>query len=135
MSASPVITYRQLGPNNDPLWGNGQLNYLSDLEAAAQAVLTRLQLFQGEWWAATNEGLPLFQGILGQSASPAGLQQGSILITARILGSPYIISISNLVTGFSPAPRGPLTYTALVQSQFGQFLVSNVPQPPSGALT
>jgi hypothetical protein len=134
MSASPVITYRQLGPNNDPLWGNGQLNYLADLAAVAQAVLTRLQLFEGEWWAATNDGLPLFQSILGQSAAPVSQQQSSLLITARILGSPYIVSIGSVVTSFNSVTRQPFAYSAVVQSQFGQFQVSNVPQPPSGAL-
>ena len=133
MSTTPVITYRQLGPNNDPLWGNGQLNYLSDLEAVAQAVLTRLNLFQGEWWAATNDGLPLFQVILGQGAAPVNQQQMSLSITARILATPYVISVSTVQTSYNPLTR-QYNYSSVVQTQFGQLQVTNVPQPPSGAL-
>jgi hypothetical protein len=133
MSTSSTITYRQLGANNDPLWGNGQLNYLSDLAAVAQAVLTRLQLFEGEWWAATNDGLPLWQSILGQGASPVNQQQISLLITARILATPYVISVGAVQPSYSSTARA-FAYSAVVQTQFGQLQVTNIPQPPSGAL-
>jgi hypothetical protein len=133
MSTSPLITYRQLGPNNDPLWGNGQMNYVGNLAAVAQAILTRLQLFLGEWWAATNDGLPLFQSILGQSAAPTSQQQASLLITARILATPYVVSVGTVQTSYNPVTRA-YAYSAVVQTQFGQVQVTNIPQPPSGAL-
>jgi hypothetical protein len=129
-----VITVRQLGPNNDPLWGAGQDNYISDQAAVAQIVLCRLQMFQGEWWANTLDGLPLWQSILGQSASTSSQEQIAVLITQRILGSPFIITVNNVQTGFNSITR-QFTYSAQISTQFGTMVLSNYPQPPSGALT
>lgn len=129
-----TIKYRQLSASGDVLWGQGQANFLSDLPAVAQVVLTRLRLFQGEWWAATNDGLPLWQSILGQSGSPQNLQQIELLISQRIRGAPYVVSTSQVLTSYNSASRGPYKYSATVNTIFGQMTVTNVPQPPSGAL-
>ena len=132
--SSPTITVRQLSATGDPLYGQGQANYISDLAAVTQIVKTRLLLFQGEWWAATNDGLPLFQGILGQSASQRNQQQIELLITERILGTPYVISVSDVTISFNQTTRA-YSYYAVVNTQFGQFTTSgSVPQPPSAAL-
>lgn len=129
-----TIAYRQLDANGDPLWGQGVANFLTDRMAVAQVVLTRLRLFQGEWWADTADGLPLWQSILGQGASARAQEQASALITARVLGSPFVVGISNLQTAFARPTRGPFVYSATADTQFGQLTVANFPQPPSGAL-
>ncbi len=128
--SSPVITYVQL-VNGDPVWDLSA--QLTDLYAVAQAILTRLKMFQGEWWASTGDGLPLFQSILGQAASAKARQQIASLISARIVGTPYVVSIVNLQTGYTPQTRA-FTYYATVNTQFGQVAVSNYPPPPSGVL-
>lgn len=134
MSTTPVITYRQLSSTGDPLWGQGVANYLSNLNAVAQAVLTRLRLFQGEWWASTTDGLPLWQSILGQPAGQQSQQQMETIISARILGTPWVISLASVQTGFNPQTRA-FAYRASVNTQFGTIVVTNLPAPPSGALT
>lgn len=131
--ASLVITYRQLSSTGDPLWGQGTANYLSNLEAVAQAVLTRLQLFQGEWWASTTDGLPLWQNILGQPAGQQSQQQMATLISARILGTPWVIGLASVAITFNPQTR-MMGYTAVVNTQFGTIVVTNLPTPTSGAL-
>lgn len=134
MSTSPSILYRQLNANGDPIWGQGQANFLADQPAVAQAILTRLRLFEGEWWASLTDGLPLWQSILGQSASQAQQDEISAIISARILGTPFVLGISSLATSFNAQTRGPYTYSAVVATQFGQIIISNMPTPPSGAL-
>jgi hypothetical protein len=128
--SSPTITYVQL-VNGDPVWDLSA--QLADLYAVAQAISTRLKLFLGEFWAAKNDGTPVFQSILGQAASAAAQQQIASLLSARITGTPYVVGITNLQVGFVLQTRA-FTYYAVVNTQFGQLVVSNFPQPPSGAL-
>lgn len=127
------ISQRNLGPNYDPLWGQGQANFLTDLNAVAQLILTRLNLFEAEWWADLTDGTPMWQSILGASASLRQRQQISLLLTQRILGTPYAISVSELSLTFNPATR-QMTYTATVATQFGNTIVSNIPSPTPQAI-
>jgi len=127
-----TILYRKLDANHDPIYGQGRANYLTDVDAVAQAIQTRLLLFVGEWWENTLDGLPLWQQILGASASPANQQKITLLIQQRILGTPYVLpnGIQSLYASFN---RATLTFDfyAVVQTQFGAVVVTNMPQPPS----
>ena len=126
MSASPTVTYRALSPTGDPLWGQGQGNYLADLEAVALLLQTRLRLFVGEWWADLADGLPVFQVSPGASSILGGtlnIEQATLLIQARILATPYVTGIINLETSYSSTRQ--FLYSAVVQTQFGNVQVSN----------
>lgn len=129
MSASSIpvstVTYRQLGANNDPVWGQGSSNFLSGAQAVAQAVQTRLQMFQGEWWESLLDGLPLWQKILGVSTTEA---QVGLLVQQRILGTPYVSGITNLSVEFA-SPARSFSISATVQTVFGQVSVDYAPQP------
>jgi|SRR5882724_2585466 len=114
------ITYRQLGPNNDPIW----TSYLTDLDAVGQAILTRLRLFEGEWWADKSDGLPLWQQILGVSGANSRQQQISLLIQQRILGTPFVTSLSNVQVSYDGNARS-FSFYAVVQTQFGSIPISS----------
>lgn len=129
--SSPTITVRRLGPNNDPYNGQSGADFISDLSAVAQLIYQRLYLFQQEWFADTSDGLPLWQSILGQSESLRNQQAISLLIQERILGTPYVTGLSNVQ--YSCSNRSYQFY-AVVQTIFGNVVVSNYPQPPSHAL-
>lgn len=60
------MKYRRLDNNNDYSFGNGKYDFLVDIEAVPQAIKTKLNLFQGEWWEDLSEGLPFYQDIAGQ---------------------------------------------------------------------
>lgn len=60
------MRYRRIDENGDYTFGNGKYDFLVDIEAVPQAIKTKLNLFQGEWWEDLNEGLPFFQDIAGQ---------------------------------------------------------------------
>lgn len=117
----------------EPLYGNGVQNFISDLAAVAQIIQTRLRLFEGEWWAAQNDGLPLWQDILGQSGGPRNQQQIELVITSRIKGTPYVQGVSNVKVNYNVSIRS-LTYYAEVQTQFGVVVATNIPTVPSQAL-
>src|ERR1700679_3912461 len=92
-----TITVRALNPVTwEPQQGNGQANFISDLAAVTQIIATRLRLFQGEWFLNLLDGLPMFQSILGSSGSPRNLQVIMNLISARILGTPFVIGITSI---------------------------------------
>lgn len=60
------MRYRRIDVNGDYTFGNGQYDFLVDIEAVPQAITTKLKLFQGEWWEDLSEGLPFYQDIAGK---------------------------------------------------------------------
>jgi len=128
-SSAPAATflYRQLGPNNDPLWGQGSANFLRDAAAVAQAIYSRLLLFEGEWWESVLDGTPMWQSILGVANSE---QQISLLLQNRILGTPYVTGLTNVQVQVNQAARS-FTMSADAQTAFGPVPVTVTPQPPA----
>lgn len=55
---------RRLDANHDMQFGRGLADFARDAEATAQAVKTRLQLLQGEWFLDTAAGVPYLQSIM-----------------------------------------------------------------------
>ena len=129
-----TITVRKLDANHDPICGQGQANFISDREAVAQIVLTRLLLFEGEWWADQLDGTPFWQSILGASGSESDIRNVTQLITQRILGTPYVLSITGLQTSFDSTSR-TYNFYCVVNTQFGAIAVSNIPVPSTQSLS
>jgi hypothetical protein len=123
MSTSPSITVLNV-VNGEVQWDAP----IYDLAAVTQIIYERLLMFQGEWWASTADGLPLWQSILGQGASISSQQQMETLISQRILGTPFVISLSAVAISFNQQTR-QFSYSAQVQTQFGVVPLSNVPIP------
>lgn len=83
------MRYRRLNPVGDMTFGSSQNNFLRDIpEAVAQAVVTRLKLWLGEWFLDVAEGTPYVQAVLGkytaQTLGPAMRQR--ILETRDVTG-------------------------------------------------
>lgn len=119
MSSLPTISYIALDENDDPDF-TGQ-NVLSGAEAVAQAVLTRLRLFSGEWWEDTSLGLPVFQNILGQLGSQRGKAAIEELIYAYIADTPYVTAIRNVDVTFA---NGVFSFHAVIETVFGTTTVA-----------
>jgi hypothetical protein len=118
-----VITYRKLDANGDPMMGRGTANFVSDLDAVAQAISTKLKLFSGEWWENRNEGTPIFDEMLG-TTNNSRPQLVAQLLKQRILATPYVLSVTNLQTSFDPATRA-FQFSCQVATQFGTVTLSN----------
>jgi|SRR5579872_1598990 len=116
-----TIIVRALDKNGDPLRGNGLANFVSDSDAIAQIISTRLQLLQGEWFENTADGTPLFQQLLGH---PITSEAVALILRTRILGTPYVTEISNISVQYGRARR-TFAFSALVQTQFGLVSVTN----------
>lgn len=118
-----TIIVRSLGPNGDPLYGNGQADFLTDIDAVAQIITTTLKLFLGEWWENVLLGTPMFQSILGVGGA-SNTAAISAILQSRISSCPYVTDISSLVCTYNPANRG-LNFSCTVLTAFGTLQVSN----------
>ena len=117
-----TIQYLQLDASYDPILD--PTANLTDADAVNQAILTRLNLFLGEWWENLNLGLPVFQSMLGQLGSPQGLAAMQLAIQQTIQGTPYVMSTSSTVN----FENGKLSISYTTQTAFGQVSGSvNVP--------
>lgn len=88
------MKYRKLDSSGDMVFGHSNNDYYKDQkEAIAQSLLTRLQLWRGEWYLDTQEGTPYMQEILGKNTQSTALRalQERILNTEGVTG---IVSIS-----------------------------------------
>jgi hypothetical protein len=61
------MKYRALDKNGDFVFGAGQGEFLvNTAETVAQAVMTRLWLWQGEWFLDTSKGMPWMTQVVGK---------------------------------------------------------------------
>lgn len=113
------MRYRQLTPDGDMRFGAQQGDFLRDTpETVAQAVLTRLRLWTGEWFIDTTEGTPYMQAALGtdkrRTLEPA--------IRARILGTEGVTRIEGMDMSFEMGER-TVALAATIDTAYGQAAV------------
>ena len=116
------MKYRQLDENNDFNFGMGLSNYLQDSpETVAQAVQTRLQLWENEWFLDISEGTPYFYGMLGKYTSDTI----DPLIKARILETEGVLQIDSYNSIFNGETREYLIY-ATISTTYGSTEIYGV---------
>lgn len=103
------MIYRAQTPTGDFMFG--QNNRLVNSPAAvAQAVKTRLQLIQGEWFLDTSAGVPYQKDVLGKGT----LATAPAAILAIIRGTIGVTSVLNFLCGVNPQTRTALITFVLV---------------------
>lgn len=117
-----TIRVRRLDENWDPCFGNGQNDYVFDGEAVAQIIESRLRLWLQEWWEDQDEGLPMFQKILGKMGSSQAIADR--LIQKRILETPYVTGLVSFESSFDISTRAYIC-SAYVNTEFGTITVTN----------
>jgi hypothetical protein len=128
VSTPPTIQYLRLDADYDPLFDPSA--NLTDLDAVAQAIETRLKLFLGEWWENLNLGYPVFQAILGQLASPSGLTAMQQITQQNIQGGPYVVGTASVTVSYTGGTLS-LSYTAT--TSFGVVSSTLTPFPALSA--
>lgn len=118
------LRYRRLDANHDYTFGQGRGNYLTDVDAVAQAILTRLLLFLGEWWEDTQDGLPMWQSFLGAPATQSKKEARDRLIQERILGTEGVENIEDFSSTQS-SETGKYEVAVVVNTVYGQVVVTN----------
>jgi hypothetical protein len=121
------MKYRKLDANGDPIYGQGDNSFVTDKEAVAQAILTRIKLFEGEWWENIKDGLPVWSQLLTYGGT--GNNNRSSIITSRILGTKFgntalVVSMNNVSVVYNSTTR-KYTYTGSAQSIYGEIIITN----------
>lgn len=119
------MRYRQLDADGDYMFGYGKASYLTDVSAVAQAIKTRLLLLYGEWWEDREDGLPLWERILGTSGSSENLQAVDYIIKDRIQKTDGVLSVSAYTSEFDSDKR-KYGFRGVVETLYGSLIVSTL---------
>lgn len=120
-----TIRVRRLDASHDPVFGNGKADYLTDINAVAQIIQTRLLLFWGEWWENQKAGISMFQSILGKSGA-RNKEAADTLLKNYVLETPYVTGIKSFASTFNGVER-KYNVSMEVNTKFGVILVSSTP--------
>lgn len=128
---SVTISVRALDQNFDPIWGNGQGAFITDIDAVRQILVTTILLLVREWWESLSIGTRMFppNGVLG---SPGTVNSGvsAAILQERILSAPYVDQILSLQVSFDSASRH-LSFSCSVATAFGTVSVTGQPSQAS----
>lgn len=123
------MRYRALDADGDFTFGRSEANFLINSPAAvAQSVLTRLRLWQGEWFLDTTEGTPWSQQILGRNTQAIY----DLAIRTRVLDTDGVTSIADYSSSLDAAAR-KLTVTMKINTAFGETSLTAT-LTPSGSV-
>ena len=120
------MIYRLEDSNGDYTLGRGDSGWLSGSAAVAQAIVTNLKLLLGEWWEDVNNGLPLWQSILGQPGSEVNKLSIDNIIRERILetnlnGTKLVDSLDDYEGKYDPSTRS-YSFTAIVTTIYSESI-------------
>ena len=114
--ASFFMRYRKLSSDGDYVFGSGKNDFLvNSPEAVAQAILTRLKLWLGEWFADTSDGTGWNQSIVGKQSK----NLYELTLHQRVLETPGVKSIVDFQSALDPDARR-LTVSMTVNTIFGE---------------
>ncbi len=110
------LQYRVIDEQGD--YTLGQNTMKQGKEAVAQAIRTRLHLLYGQWWENTEDGLPLFEKILGTYGE--NREMIDILISERIAETKDVKQIKSYESTFQNR-----VYTAIcvIETIYGDISV------------
>ena len=110
------MRYRKLDKDGDYVFGGGGKDFYRDIpEAPAQAVRTRLMLWQGEWFLNVMSGTPWMTKILGKYTT--GVRDA--VIRRRILGTEGVTEIISFGSQYDLETR-QYKVQATINTQYGQ---------------
>lgn len=116
------MIYRQLDDSGDFTFGSGASNYLQNTpDTVIQAVVTRLKLWEGEWFLDITDGTPYLSGTLGKYTRDTADQ----IIKMRILGTDGVSSIDSYQAIYDGNDRS-YTVSATISTIYGTADVTGV---------
>lgn len=114
------MRYRKLSPDGDYSFGQQQADFYRNVpEAVAQAVLTRLELFTGQWFLDNQEGTPWRTDVLGKYTADVY----DSVIQARILDTEGVTQIDAYSSNRNPDTRA-LSVTTTIDTIYGQTTIT-----------
>ncbi len=120
------MRYRKLDANGDYSFGNGSLDFLVNTpDTVGQAILTRLRLWQGEWFTDTQDGTPWATQVLDKYTESVR----DVAIRSRVLGTPGVKSILSYLSSMNPDTRA-YSVQIIVDTIYGNVAVAGVATVP-----
>lgn len=111
---------RKVDAAGDMVFGGGQRSFWRDQrEAPAQVVLSRLYLFEGEWFLDTTDGTAWKTRVLGKYTGDTR----DAVIRSRILGTQGVTGIAAYQSNLDREPR-LFTADVTINTQYGQTVVT-----------
>lgn len=110
------LQYRALDEYGDYTLGQNKMK--QGKEAVAQAIKTRLDLLYGQWWENTEDGLPLFEKILG--AYGDNREMIDMLIAERIAETKDVKEIKSYESTFQ---NRVYSANCVVETVYGTVLI------------
>lgn len=114
------MKYRRLDENGDMTFGQGASNFLTGVDAVAQAIMTRLKLYLNEWWENLDDGLPLWQQILAAPATQENIDAIDLIIRNRILGTLDVKAVEDFESIYSAQTR-KYQFVSTVDTNYGEL--------------
>lgn len=109
------MRYRKLDKDDDYSFGSSVSDfYIDSSEAVAQAILTRLRLWMGEWFADTSDGTGWSQSILGKQSN----NLYELTLRQRVLETSGVQSIEFFQSSLNAVKR-ELSVSMTVNTIFG----------------
>lgn len=116
VKASFFMRYRKLSSDGDYVFGSGKNDFLVNTpEAVAQAILTRLKLWLGEWFADTSDGTGWNQSIVGKHSK----NLYELTLRQRVLETQGVVNIIDFQSTLDPDTRR-LTVSMTVNTVYGE---------------
>lgn len=113
------MRYRKLDANGDYTFGGGANDFLVNTpDTVAQAVVTRLNLLQGEWFLDTTAGMPWATDVIGKYTS----RTYDAAIRNCILGTDGVTEITAYSSSWDTEAR-TLSVTATITTIYGTTTV------------
>lgn len=113
------MKYRKLDADGDYTLGTGGDFLQNSPETVAQAVKTRLALWQGEWFLDASDGMPWNQQVLGKRNG----RNPDAAIRQRILTTPGVQSIASYSSQYDGETRA-FVVQCTINTQYGQTTIS-----------
>lgn len=114
------MRYRKLTADGDYSFGQQQADfYRNSPEAVAQAVLTRLELFTGQWFLDADEGTPWRTDVLGKYTGDVY----DAVVKARILDTEGVTRIDAYSSTLDRNTR-KLSVAVTITTAYGQTTIT-----------
>lgn len=116
------MRYRALDENGDYTFGQNKQNFVLQAEAVAQAVLTKLKLYTGEWWEDLTDGFPLWTHIIGKRNTKEIVDK---MVQNRILEVIHVKNIIEYESTWDNSQRA-YSFSCRIDTAFGETKLSEV---------
>lgn len=118
--ASFFMRYRKLSNDGDYVFGSSKSDLLvNSPEAVAQAILTRLKLWLGEWFADTSDGTGWNQSIVGKHSK----NLYELTLRQRVLETPGVNNIIDFQSSLDAETRR-LNISMTVNTIYGEAYIT-----------